>query len=100
MTGCTESNSGGESPASSSDAVSYRIQWRVDPRQPSDSMPYTYFASGSFARSRSVPKSGTMPRYQNTIEIVAYVETANTSQASGLRNCGQMFIVFGYGNSQ
>src|ERR1700679_4023039 len=41
-----------------------------------------------------------MPMYQNTIEIVAYVETANTSQASGLRNCGQTFIVFGYGNSQ
>src|SRR5262249_30635759 len=31
---------------------------------------------------------------------VAYVETANTSQISGLRNCGQTPIVFGYGNSQ
>ena len=38
--------------------------------------------------------------YQNTTEIVAYVETANTSHASGLRNCGHTFIVFGYGNSQ
>src|ERR1700761_8098598 len=55
---------------------------------------------GSLARSRRVPKSGTMPMYQNTTEMVAYVETANTSQASGERNCGQMFIVFGYGNSQ
>jgi hypothetical protein len=26
---------------------------------------------------------------------VKYVETANTSQISGLLNCGQMFIVFG-----
>src|SRR5580698_7625273 len=38
--------------------------------------------------------------YQKTIEIVAYVETANTSHASGLRNCGHTFIVLGYGNSQ
>src|SRR6202047_1053244 len=41
-----------------------------------------------------------MPTYQNTTEMVAYVETANTSQASGLRNCGHPFIGFGYGNSQ
>src|ERR1700722_17553588 len=41
-----------------------------------------------------------MPMYQNTTEIVAYVETANTSQANGLRNCGQTFIEFGYGSSQ
>ena len=39
MTVCTESTSGVERPASSSEAVSYRIQWRVEPRQPSDSMP-------------------------------------------------------------
>ena len=38
--------------------------------------------------------------YQNTTEIVAYVETAKTSHASGERNCGHTFIVFGYGNSQ
>src|SRR4029078_7030822 len=31
-------------------------------------------------------------------ETVAYVETANTSHISGLRNCGQRPIVFGYGN--
>ena len=41
-----------------------------------------------------------MPMYQNTIEMVAYVETANTSHASGDRNCGHTFIVFGYGKSQ
>src|SRR5580698_8846775 len=38
--------------------------------------------------------------YQKTTEIVAYVDTAKTSHASGLRNCGQTFIVFGYGSSQ
>src|ERR1700734_1749516 len=59
-----------------------------------------YFASGNFARARIVPRSGTMPMYQNTTEIVAYVETAKTSHASGLRNCGHTFIEFGYGSSQ
>src|SRR6185369_1952972 len=44
--------------------------------------------------------SGTSPMYQNTNEMVKYVDTANTSHTSGLRNCGQIDIVFGYGNSQ
>jgi len=47
-----------------------------------------------------VPKSGTIPIYQNTTEIVAYVETANTSHISGDRNCGHTFIVFGSGSIQ
>src|SRR3954452_19970813 len=51
-------------------------------------------------RSRSVARSGISPTNQKSSETVAYVETANTSQISGLLNCGQMFIVFGYGNSQ
>ena len=38
--------------------------------------------------------------YQNRIDVVAYVDTANTSHISGLRNCGQSDIVFGYGKSQ
>src|ERR1700723_854547 len=38
--------------------------------------------------------------YQKITEIDAYVDTANTSHASGLRSCGQTFIVFGYGKSQ
>src|SRR5215203_3864499 len=53
-----------------------------------------------FARSRSVARSGIKPTYQNRSEMVAYVETAKTSQIRGLRNCGQIPIVFGYGNSQ
>src|SRR5436190_13304324 len=53
-----------------------------------------------FARSRRVARSGTRPTYQNISDTVPYVDTANTSQISGLRNCGQMFIVFGYGTSQ
>src|SRR6187401_3194733 len=44
--------------------------------------------------------SGISPTYQNTTDTVAYVETANTSQISGLRNCGHRPIVFGYGKSQ
>src|SRR5271157_3276670 len=47
-----------------------------------------------------VAKSGTRPTNQNTAEIVAYVETANTSHTSGLRNCGHTPIEFGYGNIQ
>src|SRR6478672_2570103 len=50
--------------------------------------------------SRIVAKSGTSPTYQNKAETVAYVETAKTSQTSGLRNCGQIPIEFGYGSSQ
>ena len=53
-----------------------------------------------FARSRSVARSGTRPMYQNSSETVKYVETANTSQISGLRKFGHMLIWFGIGNSQ
>src|SRR4029078_10332814 len=51
------------------------------------------------ARSRTCARSGTRPTYQNISDTVRYVETANTSQMSGLRNCGQTPIVFGYGKS-
>jgi hypothetical protein len=37
---------------------------------------------------------------QNNSETVAYVDTAKTSQISGLRNWGQIPITFGYGKSQ
>jgi hypothetical protein len=47
-----------------------------------------------------VARSGISPTYQNSAETVAYVDTANTSHISGLRNCGQRPIVFGYGKSQ
>src|SRR5580698_8840811 len=58
------------------------------------------FAAGFVDRSRSVARSGTKPTNQNSSEIVAYVETANTSQISGLRNCGHTPIELGFGNSQ
>ena len=45
-------------------------------------------------------RSGIRPTYQNTSEIVPYVETANTSHSRGLRGCGHIHIEFGYGNSQ
>src|SRR5579884_3691180 len=51
-------------------------------------------------RSRSVARSGIKPTNQKSSDTVAYVDTANTSQMSGLRNCGHTPIVFGYGNSQ
>src|SRR6476469_3219067 len=56
--------------------------------------------NGFFTRSRSVARSGISPTYQNNNETVAYVDTANTSQTNGLRNCGQTPIVLGYGNIQ
>jgi hypothetical protein len=37
---------------------------------------------------------------QNSSDTVPYVDTAKTSQMSGLRNCGHRPIVLGYGNSQ
>src|SRR5438874_2896343 len=52
------------------------------------------------ARSRSVARSGTRPTNQKSADTVAYVDTANTSHTSGLRNCGQTPIVFGYGSNQ
>src|SRR5262245_41807216 len=52
------------------------------------------------ARSRNVAKSGISPTNQNIAETVAYVDTAKTSHISGLRNCGQIPIVLGYGNNQ
>src|SRR6476660_744000 len=52
------------------------------------------------AESRSVAKSGMSPIPQNRNDAVKYVETANTSQISGLRNCGQTPMVLGIGNSQ
>src|SRR3954468_9862104 len=56
--------------------------------------------TGCRAVSRMVARSGTSPTYQNSAETVAYVETAKTSQTSGLRNCGHVPIELGYGNSQ
>jgi len=49
-------------------------------------------------RSRSVARSGRRPTNQNISETVPYVETAKTSQMIGLRNCGQIPMVLGYGN--
>src|SRR6185295_1581554 len=48
-------------------------------------------------RSRNVARSGTMPMYQNRIDVSMYVVTANTSHISGDRNCGHMPMSFGCG---
>ena len=63
-------------------------------------MPKMRWANSPCARSRSVATSGTSPTNQKSADTVAYVDTANTSQMSGLRNCGQTLIEFGIGNSQ
>ena len=56
--------------------------------------------SDSWPGPASVARSGISPTYQNKSDTVAYVETAKTSQISGLRHCGQSAIVLGYGSSQ
>src|SRR6267142_1957240 len=48
------------------------------------------FLPFSALRSRNVARSGTMPMYQNSTDVVRYVVTANTSHISGLRNCGHI----------
>src|SRR5216684_3548810 len=95
---CTERTSGVASPASSKYADWYRCQCRADPRHPIDSIPKITCCQRLFARSRSVARSGNNPTNQNNSETVPYVDTAKTSQISGLRNCGQIPIVLGYGN--
>src|SRR6202000_3025879 len=57
-TECTESTSGVASAASSRYARSYRCQWRLEPVQPREKMPYANCAILFLARSRSVARSG------------------------------------------
>jgi hypothetical protein len=86
---------GVESPASSKYAFWYLAQCFADPRQPIASMPKIFCAQLFGARSRIVAKSGIRPVNQKSNDTVAYVDTANTSQISGLRGCGHSHIVFG-----
>src|SRR3954466_1049464 len=46
-----------------------------------------------------VARSGIKPMYQNSSETVKYVDTANTSQSSGERNCGQIELALGIGSN-
>ena len=52
-------------------------------------------ADSAIAERREVRYQSDEPEQRET---VPYVETANTSQISGLRNCGQSPMVLGYGN--
>jgi hypothetical protein len=54
-----------------------------------EGIPYATFAqtSGPVAQ---LARSGIMPTYQKRSDTVAYVETAKTSQMSGLRKFGHM----------
>ena len=56
-----------------------------------------YLETRPRARSRNVAKSGINPVNQNRMETVKYVETANTSQSSGLLKFGQIAYWFGTG---
>src|SRR5262245_53826380 len=94
---CTLKTSGVPRPARSRYSFSNRRQWYAEPRQPSAKKPYTARWIRVFAVSRNDAKSGTRPRYQNTSDTVKYVVTANTSHASGLRNCGHMAKFIGIG---
>src|SRR5262245_32561887 len=59
------------------------------------------FLKPAFARSRRVAKSGIMPKYQKTSEIVRYVLIAKTSQSSGERKFTHNGPrKFGYGSAQ
>ena len=66
--------------------------WRLDPVHPSEKNPYTICLTLPTDRSRSVARSGIIPTYQKNSDTVAYVDTANTSHSSGLRNCGHIDI--------
>ncbi len=96
----TLSTSGVASAARIRYATSNRCQWRDEPVQPSASRPYMNCFTRLVARSRKVARSGIIPTYQNNIETVKYVPTANTSHNSGLRKFGHIAIWFGRGASQ
>src|SRR5258705_669701 len=67
---CTEITSGVASAARIVLSVSYRDHVRCDPFHPRLTIPYNVFLMPAPARSRSVAKSGIIPTYQNTSEIV------------------------------
>src|SRR3989304_1046769 len=94
-TECTESTSGVENAARKRYA---RAKWRHSRslfRQPNESAERIRFLTGFRSRSRSVAMSGMSPMRGKGAEIVRYLEMANTSQTSGLWNCGQMKRHFG-----
>src|SRR5436190_6545074 len=82
---CTERTSGVANPANTRLTISYRAQVRCDPFHPRLSRPKTNFLIPPTARSRRVARSGIIPRYQKTSEMVRYVLMAKTSHTSGER---------------
>src|SRR5712664_4658145 len=66
----TEITSGVANPARIVVTVSYRDHVRAEPFQPRLRMLYASRLNRASVRSRNVAKSGIMPRYQNTSEIV------------------------------
>src|ERR1039457_22628 len=99
-TECTERTSGVENAARNRYA---RAKWRHSTsvlRQPNESAEKIAFLTGFFSASRSTATSGIRPMKRKVVEIVRYVEIANTSHTRGLLNCGQRKRQFGYGTSQ
>src|SRR5579871_84503 len=97
---CTESTSGVENAARNRYA---RAKWRHSASeflQPNESTDRICFLIGFFSASRSVATSGIRPMKRNVVEIVRYVEMANTSHTSGLLKFGQIRRQLGYGISQ
>src|SRR5919199_5627241 len=99
-TECTDSTSGVENAAKKRYARAKCRHSRSELRQPSESTPNTRLRMGFVSRSRRAAKSGTRPMNRNVVDTVRYVRMANTSQTSGLLNCGQMSRQLGYGMSQ
>ena len=99
-TECTERTSGVENAARKRYA---RAKWRHSAsefRQPNESAERMRFLIGFFSASRSVAMSGMRPMNRKVVEIVRYVEMANTSHTSGDLKLGQRSRQFGYGISQ
>src|SRR5690606_30687729 len=99
-TECTDSTSGVENAARNRYAFAKCRHSRSLLRQPSDRMARMRRRIGFVSRSRRTAMSGMRPMYKNVVEIVRYVEIANTSHTSGDLKLGHNNRQFGYGMSQ
>ena len=93
---CTETTSGVASPASKqrSHLIALPVHRGAAPAHGQKSVDHLFGARARPGRA-TWPNRESSPTNQNKSDTVKYVETANTSQTSGLRNCGQYHIVLG-----
>src|ERR1035437_2423329 len=80
---CTETTKTAANPPKINANASKRCHWRDEPVQPIEKKPYIAFLIFDFVRSLMVPKSGSIPRYQNEADMMRYAVIAVTSQKSG-----------------